>query len=77
MAFFGMALLGAVYIFIIPAVFLAGIVLIIVGKVMQKRNIHRKTAVVLKKIGCFIIIGYFIVIPVIFIVMLIPVSRSM
>lgn len=77
MAFFGMALLGAAYIFIILAVFLAGIVLIIVGKVMQKRNIYRKTAVILKKIGCFIIIGYFIVIPVIFIVMLIPVSRSM
>lgn len=69
MAFFGIALLGAAAIFCIVAVVLIGLTLIIVGAVMQRKNFHRKLALALK------IIGYFLVVPMVFIILLIAVSR--
>lgn len=71
MAFFGIALLGAAFIFGIMAVFLTGLILIIVGAVMQRKDFHRNLAAVLK------IIGYFLVIPILFIILLIAASKFM
>lgn len=70
-AFFGIALLGTAFILCILAVFFTGLILIIAGAVMQRKNLHRKLATVLK------IIGYFLVIPIVFIILLFAAGRFM
>jgi len=68
MAFFGIALSGTALVIGIRIIFFTGLTLIVIGAVMQKKDPRRKLAVVLK------IIGYFIVIPLVLITLLLSIA---
>ena len=71
MAFLGIAIMGVAFICIMLGIFFFGLVLIIAGTIMQKKNFHRKLATAMK------IFGYFIVVPIIFVIALFIGARFM